>query len=77
MFNFRLSAYDRPGFNQKIGSRVLGHSGVSLSVMPSAKHTLSVDAGINDSNSYSSLNYQWQPQDEGAVRWLGAGISQK
>ncbi|WP_424679877.1 hypothetical protein, partial [Escherichia coli] len=40
------------------------------------KHTLSVDAGINDSNSYSSLNYQWQPQDEGAVRWLGAGISQ-
>ncbi|MGK5718704.1 TcfC E-set like domain-containing protein [Proteus mirabilis] len=73
--NFRLSAYDRPGFNQK--NREQGVAlGVSLSVMPSAKHTLSVDAGINDSNSYSSLNYQWQPQDEGAVRWLGAGISQ-
>ncbi|MEQ5621982.1 TcfC E-set like domain-containing protein [Providencia rettgeri] len=73
--NFRVSAYDRPGFNQK--NREQGVTfGVSLSLMPSAKHTLSVDAGINDSNSYSSVNYQWQPHDEGTLRWLGAGISQ-
>ncbi|MGX8807590.1 hypothetical protein ACWWJP_23945, partial [Enterobacter hormaechei] len=37
--NFRLSAYDRPGFNQI--NRDLGVAlGVSLSVMPSAIHTL-------------------------------------
>lgn len=73
--NFRVSAYDRPGFNQK--NREQGVIfGVSMSLMPSEKHTLSVDAGVNDSNSYSNLSYQWQPQDEGALRWLGAGISQ-
>ncbi len=73
--NFRVSAYDRPGFNQK--NREQGVTfGVSMSLMPTARHALSVDAGINDSNSYSSINYQWQPQDEGALRWLQAGISQ-
>lgn len=73
--NFRVSAYERPGINQK--NREQGLTlGVSLSLMPSARHTLSVDAGINDSNSYSSVNYQWHPQNEEAFRWLGVGISQ-
>lgn len=72
--NFRISAYDRPGFNN--GGRDRGVSfGVNISLVPSARHSLSAETGINQNQSYSSLNYQWQPGNGSIFRSMGGGVS--
>ncbi|WP_231564416.1 TcfC E-set like domain-containing protein [Enterobacter sp. Bisph1] len=71
--NFRLSLYDRPGFNGN--QRDYGASfGLSISLAPSANHIVSAETGMNQDEAFSSLNYQWQP-DNSALRSLGAGVS--
>lgn len=72
--NFRLSAYDRPGFNHD--RRDYGISfGVSLSLGSSAHHIVSAETGMNQRRTYTSLNYQWQPGDGSEIRTLGTGVS--
>nr|WP_314424651.1 TcfC E-set like domain-containing protein [uncultured Erwinia sp.] len=72
--NFRLSAYDTPGFNSR--RRNYGVSfGVSISLAPAARHSISAETGMNQNQSYSSLAYQWQPGDDGIIRSLGSGVS--
>lgn len=72
--NFRVSAYDRPGFNA--GRRDYGVTfGISISLAPAARHTLSAETGMNQNQGYSSLNYQWQPGDDSSIRSLGGGVS--
>ncbi|EUD06298.1 TcfC E-set like domain-containing protein [Providencia alcalifaciens] len=73
--SFRLSAYDRPGFNQE--KREQGITiGVSFSLAPRESQILSMNIGMNDKNNYSSLDYQWKPQDNNNFKWLGAGVSE-
>ena len=72
--NLRLSAYDRPGFNHNNRDRGLS-VGVSFSLYPSARHAVSAETGMNQNQGYSSLNYQWQPGDDGYIRTLGGGVS--
>lgn len=72
--NFRVSAYDRPGFNNN--SRDQGVSfGVSISLAPAARHIVSAETGMNQNQGYSSLSYQWQPGDNSRIRSLGGGVS--
>jgi hypothetical protein len=72
--NFRVSAYDRPGFSDN--RRDHGVSlGVSISLVPAARHTVSAETGMNQNQGYSSLNYQWQPGDDSSIRSLGGGVS--
>lgn len=72
--NFRVSAYDRPGFSDN--RRDHGVSlGVSISLAPAARHTVSAETGMNQNQGYSSLNYQWQPGDDSHIRLLGGGVS--
>jgi hypothetical protein len=72
--NFRVSAYDRPGFNGRRRDQGVAFS-VNLSLAPAARHTLSAETGMNQDQGYSSLNYQWQPGDESNIRTLGGGVS--
>jgi len=72
--NFRVNAYDRPGFNGKRRDHGVAF-GVSLSLAPAARHTLSAETGVNQNQGYSSLNYQWQPGDESSIRSLSGGVS--
>lgn len=72
--NFRVSAWDRPGFSN--GRRDHGVSlGLSLSLAPSSRHTVSAETGMNQSHGYSSLSYQYQPEDNSALRRAGGGVS--
>lgn len=72
--NFRVSAYDRPGFNNN--SRDQGGAfGVSISLAPAARHIVSAETGMNQNQGYSSLSYQWQPGDDSRIRSLGGGVS--
>lgn len=72
--NFRVSAYDRPGFNDNRRDQGVSF-GVNISLAPAARHTISAETGINQNQGYSSLNYQWQPGDDSGIRSLGGGIS--
>lgn len=72
--NFRVSAYDRPGFNDNRRDQGVSF-GVSISLAPAARHTLSTETGMNQNQGYSSLNYQWQPGDDSHIRSLGGGVS--
>lgn len=72
--NFRVSAYDRPGFNNNRRDHGVSF-GVSVSLAPAARHTLSAETGMNQNQGYSSLNYQWQPGDDSTIRSLGGGVS--
>ncbi|SFU14848.1 Outer membrane usher protein FimD/PapC [Kosakonia arachidis] len=72
--NFRVSAYNRPGFNDNRRDHGVSF-GVSLSLAPAARHTLSTETGMNQNQGYSSLNYQWQPGDDHSIRSLGGGVS--
>lgn len=72
--NFRLSAYDRPGFNDRRRDQGVAF-GVSISLAPAARHTLSAETGMNQNQGYSSLNYQWLPGDDSSIRSLGGGVS--
>lgn len=72
--NFRVSAYDRPGFNDRRRDHGVAF-GVSISLAPAARHTLSAETGMNQNQGYSSLNYQWQPGDDSSIRSLGGGVS--
>ncbi|MDN4966809.1 TcfC E-set like domain-containing protein [Enterobacter hormaechei] len=72
--NFRISAWDRPSFSK--GRRDHGMSLVlSLSLAPSSRHTVSAETGMNQSHGYSSLSYQYQPEDNSALRTTGGGVS--
>ena len=72
--NFRVSAYDRPGFNNNRRDHGVSF-GLNISLAPAARHTLSAETGMNQNQGYSSLNYQWQPGNESSIRTLGAGVS--
>lgn len=72
--NFRVSAYDRPGFNNNRRDHGVSF-GVSISLTPTARHTVSTETGMNQNQGYSSLNYQWQPGDDSSIRLLGGGVS--
>lgn len=72
--NFRVSAYDRPGFNDNRRDHGVSF-GLNISLAPAARHTLSAETGMNQNQGYSSLNYQWQPEDESNIRTMGAGVS--
>lgn len=72
--NFRFSAWSRPGFNN--GPSDHGVSlGLSISLAPAARHLVSAETGMNQNQSYSSLNYQWQAGDNSHIRSLGGGVS--
>ena len=72
--NLKLSAYDRPGF--KDNGRDRGISlGINISLTPSARHTVSAETGVTQNQGYSSLNYQWQPDDSSRIKTLGGGVS--
>ncbi|EBP0972795.1 CFA, I fimbrial subunit C usher protein [Salmonella enterica] len=72
--NFRVSTWDRPGFSN--GRRDHGVSlGFSLSLAPSSRHTVSAETGINQSHGYSSISYQYQPENNSALRTAGGGVS--
>lgn len=72
--NLRVSAFERPGFNSQ--RRDWGASfGVNISLSPSARHSVSAETGMNQNHNYSSLSYQWQPDDGSAIRTLGGGVS--
>lgn len=72
--NFRMSVYDRPGFDDHRRDYGVAFS-VSVALASSAKHTVSFDTGLEHDQGYSSLNYQWQPQENDHIRYLGAGVS--
>lgn len=72
--NLRIGAYDRPGFNHRRRDHGVSF-GVSISLAPAARHTVSAETGINQKQGYSSLNYQWQPGDNSSIRSLGGGLS--
>lgn len=72
--NFRVSAYDRPGFHNNRRDHGVSF-GVSISLAPAARHTISTETGMNQNQGYSSLNYQWQPVDDSSIRSLGGGVS--
>ena len=72
--NFRVSAYDRPGFSDNRRDHGVSF-GVSISLAPAARHTISAETGMNQNQGYSSLNYQWQPGDNSSIRSLGGGVS--
>lgn len=72
--NFRVSGWDRPGYGNK--RRDNGVSlGLSLSLTPSSQHTVSAETGMNQNRGYSSLSYQYQPEDESVLRTMGGGVS--
>lgn len=72
--NFRVSAYDRPGFNDE--KRDYGLSfGINVSLAPIARHSVSAEVGLNQDQGYSNLSYQWNPGDNSSIRTLGAGVS--
>lgn len=72
--NFRASVWNRPGFND--ARRDHGVSfGVSISLAPAARHSISAETGMNQNQGYSSLNYQWQPGEDSNIRTLGGGVS--
>lgn len=72
--NFRVSAWDRPGFSN--GRRDHGMSvGLSLSLAPSSRHLVSAETGMNQNHGYSSLSYQYQPDESSTLRTVGAGVS--
>ncbi|WP_051546309.1 TcfC E-set like domain-containing protein [Tatumella sp. UCD-D_suzukii] len=72
--NFRVSAYDTPGFNSQRRDHGVSF-GVSLSLAPAARHTVSAETGMSGNQGYSSLNYQWQPGNNSSLRSLGGGVS--
>ncbi|MGP3591046.1 TcfC E-set like domain-containing protein [Vagococcus sp. WN89Y] len=72
--NFRMSAYDRPGFDSHRRDYGIAFS-VSVALASSAQHTVAFDTGFDQEQGYSSLNYQWQPQESPYIRYLGAGVS--
>lgn len=72
--NFRISVFDRPGFDSQRRDYGVAFS-VSVALAASAQHTVSFDSGLEQDQGYSSLNYQWQPEKLDYVRYLGAGIS--
>lgn len=71
--NLRVSAYDRPGFNDERRDRGVSFS-LSISLAPAAQHTFSFDTGMEQGEGYSGMNYQWQPQDSKYIRSLGGGL---
>ncbi|ECL2126669.1 CFA, I fimbrial subunit C usher protein [Salmonella enterica subsp. enterica] len=72
--NFRMSAWDRPRFSN--GRRDHGVSlGLSLSLAPSSRHTVSAETGMIQSHGYSSLSYQYQPEENSTLRTMGGGAS--
>lgn len=72
--NFRVSGWDRPGYGNK--RRDNGVSlGLSLSLTPSSMHTVSAETGMNQNRGYSSLSYQYQPEDESVLRTMGGSLS--
>lgn len=72
--NFRVSAYDRPGFTGNARDRGVSF-GINISLAPAARHLISAETGMNQNQGYSSLNYQWQPGDDNGIRSLGGGVS--
>jgi hypothetical protein len=72
--NFRVSAYDRPGFSDNRRDHGVSF-GVSISLAPAARHTISAETGMNQNQGYSSLNYQWQPGNDNSIRSMGGGVS--
>lgn len=72
--NVRGSAYDRPGFNQHHRDQGV-EVGFSISLAPTAQHRFAVDLGVSNQQEYSRLDYQWQPNGNGPVRWLGGSLS--
>lgn len=71
---FRMSAYDRPGFDNDRRDRGVSFS-VSIALSPSEEHSVSLSTGLEQDQSYSSLQYQWEPKDKGTLRNLGGGVS--
>ncbi|MCY0771396.1 TcfC E-set like domain-containing protein [Enterobacter cloacae complex sp. 2022EL-00788] len=72
--NFRVSGWDRPGYGNK--RRDNGVSlGLSLSLAPSSQHAVSAETGMNQNRGYSSLSYQYQPEDESVLRTMGGSVS--
>lgn len=72
--NFRISGWERPGGTHARRDRGLSLA-VSLSLEPAARHLVSAQTGMTQRLGFSSLNYQWQPGDDSALRTLGAGVS--
>ncbi len=72
--NVRVSAWNRPAFSN--GRRDHGVSlGLSLSLAPSSRHTVSAETGMNQNHGYTSLGYQYQPEENSALRTAGGGVS--
>lgn len=73
--DLRISGYDRTGYRS--GDRDRGAAiSLSMSLFPSdSRHTISAAVGVNNGDAYSNANYQWSPDNESAISWLGGGVS--
>lgn len=71
--NLRMNAFDRPGSKDSSRDRGIAF-GVSLSLSPAADHIFSAETGVNQNQSYSSMNYQMRRQNH-SIDNLGMGIS--
>lgn len=72
--SLRMSAYDRPAFDNNRRDRGISFS-VSIALSPAAEHSVSFSTGLEQDQSFSSLQYQWEPTEKNTLRNLGAGVS--
>lgn len=73
--DIRISAYDRPGYRE--GGRDQGAAvNLTLSLFPSdSRHYVSTAAGINNGHGYTNAGYQWRPEADSKINWMGANVS--
>lgn len=73
--DIRLSAYDRPGYQGQRRDQG-GSVNITLSLFPDSRHhSVSAALGVNDRHGYTSASYQWRPQEDSNISWLGGGVS--
>lgn len=73
--DLRISGYDRTGYRENNRERG-GAISLSMSLFPSdSRHTINAAIGVNNGEAYQSASYQWSPNNDGVVSWLGAGLS--
>lgn len=71
----RVSAYQRPSWSS--GKKDTGmEMGISIPLFSDSKvHSASAELGSKDSSGYANVNYNWRPQEPGALSYLGTTTS--
>lgn len=72
----RISAYDRPGYRDN-GRDQGAAINLTVALFPAdSRHYVSAAAGINNGHGYTNAGYQWRPEAESMINWMGATVSQ-